>query len=535
MNNQAIQTLLRLKSDYEFFSNTCLRIRTKDGQIKPFVWNDVQKRLAERVAIKEQRGEPVRFIINKARQQGFTTWVAGYQLQKVIFSPAHYATIIAHDAEATNTIFETYKRYFENIPEALKPSTKYSSRTEIVFNKLDSGLRVATAGGKGILRGSMMNGLHLSEAAFWQPTFANENFGGLVQTVPNSPGTWIFIESTSNGSQGLYFDIWQKAVSGENEYEPFFAGWYETKEYSLPVRPKLYPLTQEEKDIKAKYALTDEQLQWRRDKVATNGPDAMRQEYPATASESFLASGMPVFSPDIINSMIEKATELKTTKYMLTPDDIEENIAGQLTIFVHFRNPDTGEYQLVNPQETYTIGADVGMGTKDGDFSVAQVLDSKCRLVASFRARVHPDYFGKLLFKLGTEFNDALIVPERNNHGLTTCITLRDMSYPHLYREVKFGKVTDDSTILLGHFTSEKTKPLIINNLRAAVRKRQIFIPDLITLSEMLTYVFSPSGKMGAQSAVNFDDCVMSLALAYHGFLDNKPISYTNEFYPQGL
>jgi hypothetical protein len=34
------------------------------------------------------------------------------------------------------------------------------------------------------------------------------------------------------------------------------------------------------------------------------------------------------------------------------------------------------------------------MGVRDGDWSIAQVLDSEKRQVAVFRAQVHPDYFG---------------------------------------------------------------------------------------------------------------------------------------------
>jgi hypothetical protein len=44
------------------------------------------------------------------------------------------------------------------------------------------------------------------------------------------------------------------------------------------------------------YHLTDGQLVWRRKKVAQDGLDLFKQEYPSTAEEAFLTSGAPVFN-----------------------------------------------------------------------------------------------------------------------------------------------------------------------------------------------------------------------------------------------
>jgi hypothetical protein len=45
------------------------------------------------------------------------------------------------------------------------------------------------------------------------------------------------------------------------------------------------------------------------------------------------------------------------------------------------------------------------MGVRDGDWSVAHVLDSEKRQVAVFRAQVHPDYFADILATLGRYYN----------------------------------------------------------------------------------------------------------------------------------
>jgi hypothetical protein len=66
----------------------------------------------------------------------------------------------------------------------------------------------------------------------------------------------------------------------------------------------------------------------------------------------------------------------------------------------------------LDPADTYYIGADVAMGVRGGDYSVAQVLDSKKRQVAVWRGHVHPDHFATVLAALGYYYNTARIAVE---------------------------------------------------------------------------------------------------------------------------
>ena len=84
------------------------------------------------------------------------------------------------------------------------------------------------------------------------------------------------------------------------------------------------------------------------------------------------------------------------------------------------------------------------MGVTNGDYSVAQILDSKKRQVATWRGQVHPDYFAEVLYALGMEYNEALVIVENNSHGILTCTRLgKDMAYPAFYTEVQYDKLTD--------------------------------------------------------------------------------------------
>ena len=136
-------------------------------------------------------------------------------------------------------------------------------------------------------------------------------------------------------------------------------------------------------------------------------------------------------------------------------------------------------------------------------------LDSKKRQVATWRGQVHPDYFAEVLYALGTYYNEAFICVENNSHGILTCTRLgKDMAYPNFYTEVQHDKITDRETVKLGFSTTAKTKPLIIDQLRAAMRENEIELNDKTTIREMLTYIVTESGAMEAEASC-FDDCVI--------------------------
>jgi hypothetical protein len=211
-----------------------------------------------------------------------------------------------------------------------------------------------------------------------------------------------------------------------------------------------------------------------------------------------------VFNPEQMQQCLEDAR------------DPEERLALEGDEWVHHRRGELTTYRKLDPGERYVVGADVAMGVTNGDYSVAQVLDSKKRQVATWRGQIHPDAFSEILYALGMEYNEALIIVENNSHGILTCTRLgKDMAYPAFYTEVQYDKVTDRETVKLGFTTTAKTKPLIIDQLRASMREGELEINDKTTLREMLTYVVTDTGAMEAEPGC-FDDCVMSLALANH-------------------
>lgn len=519
MTQALVETRKRLYEDFRFYAKHALKIRTKEGEVKAFHLNVAQEQLLDAVQKQIESEGKVRVVILKARQMGLSTLVGGWLYWYISQHTAQKGLVVTHHADSTRALFDMTKRYFDLTPEILKPHSKYSSRKELQFDVLDSSYVVATAGGDGIARGETFTQAHLSELAFWPNSTAKDNLNAILQAIPNTKGTAVFIESTANGVSGSFYEMWKGAVEGTNGYIPVFLPWFIQPEYREPV-PKKFKRTPDEEDLVKKFGLDDEQLFWRRRKVAQNGLELFQQEYPSTADEAFLTSGRPVFNTSQLNKRIEETPDLEQ-RLALEEGEWMENPRGELLV-----------YRLHQPGETYYIGADVSMGVRGGDWSVAQVFDSKKRQVAVYRSQVHPDYFAEVLAALGYFYNTAKIVVENNNHGILTCTRLgKDYAYPNFYTEVVYDKLSDKETIKLGFHTNVKTKPLIVDQLRASLRQGEIELNDKITIRELMTYIVNENGAMEAENGC-FDDCVMSLALVNH-IHEGKftPIEVTDEYY----
>jgi hypothetical protein len=509
----------RLFEDFDYYASKALKIRTKDGEVVNLKLNEAQRRLLDIVQQQREDTGKVRVVILKARQMGLSTAVGGYMYWWTSQRKAQKSLVVTHHADSTKALFDMTRRYYDNTPEGLKPETRYSSRKELNFSKLDSGYAVATAGGDSVGRGETITVAHLSELAFWPKSTAKDIFNGIMQAIPNRPNTCVFVESTANGVSGEFYNLWKGAVDGTNGFMPVFLPWFIQDEYRLPVKQG-FERTPEEERLCELHNLDDEQLMFRREKVGQNGVDLFRQEYPSTPEEAFLTTGRPVFNPEQLSEMADAAPKGAPTMGLINEIMVEDR-RGEMTVFA---KPDASE--------NYYIGADVAMGVRGGDYSVAQVLDSHKRQVAVWRGHVHPDYFANVLQAIGFYFNTAKIAVESNNHGILTCTRLgKDMAYPNFYTETVYDKLDDKETINLGFKTNTKTKPLIIDQLRASLREQELKLSDRTTIQELMTYVVTENGNMEAEAGCH-DDTVTALAIANHiheGIF--TPVVSTDDFY----
>lgn len=296
---EQIEILRRLKDDFPHYAKTCLKIKTKTGAIVPLQLNKAQLYAHERMEQQKRETGKVRALILKARQQGFSTYVGARFYHSSSLAHGVSVFILTHEQAATDNLFGMVVRYHEHSP--LKPHTGAANAKELLFDRLDSGYSVATAGQKAVGRSKTVQRFHGSEVAFWPN--ASEHFAGVMQAIPDLPGTEVVLESTANGVTGEFYERWQQAEAGVGDYIAIFSPWFWEVGYTR-TPPEGFSLRHEKmegEDIsEAEYAelhgLSMAQMCWRRAKIAElKDPMLFMQEYPATAEEAFQATGHDSF------------------------------------------------------------------------------------------------------------------------------------------------------------------------------------------------------------------------------------------------
>lgn len=314
MTPEQLEKRQRLKDDFPFYARNCLFIRTKDSGVVNFTINEAQKYIHSQLEKQRKETGKVRAIILKGRQQGASTYVEGRYIHKVTHHKGVRAFILTHDGESTNALFEMTKRYYDLLPDFVKPSIEKSNAKELKFDRLDSGYKIGTAGNKSIGRGQTIQYFHGSEVAFWQN--AGELTKGVLQAVPDAPNTEVILESTANGLNNYFHQQWKLAEKGESEFIPIFVPWFWQSEYTKEPKEDLI-LTEYEEKLQTTYDLTIGQLYWRRRKIAelsadgVDGEKAFKQEYPMNAAEAFQVTngGETLINAD--NCMLPRKNEFK--------------------------------------------------------------------------------------------------------------------------------------------------------------------------------------------------------------------------------
>lgn len=289
LKTEEVEARRRLRDDLEFYSKNCMFIRSKSGSVQALRFNRAQAYIHERLEEQKAATGKVRALILKGRQQGCSTYVSARYYHASSWRRGVRTFILTHEDAATQNLFEMVNRYHENCPEFVRPSTGAANAKELLFDGLDSGYKVGTAGTKGVGRSSTIQLFHGSEVAFWKN--AETHAAGVLQAVPNEDGTEVILESTANGIGNFFHQNWQAAERGEGDFIAIFVPWYWQEEYRRAV-PAGFELDEDERAYAQLYGLDMEQMAWRRNKISELKDAALfKQEYPATAAEAFQMSG----------------------------------------------------------------------------------------------------------------------------------------------------------------------------------------------------------------------------------------------------
>ena len=307
-------------------------------------------------------GLPVRVIVDKARQIYASTLynADGYQQEYFAASPHHRVLVTDLDSK-TRSLFRANEYFSALMPDDWKPAYMHNhSNNSILYPESGALLEGFTARTKGVGRSNTIHYLHLSECAFYDnwPSI-NE---GLLQTVPDLPGTTIIYESTANGFDQGFHPHWvtswewaqdvvkrwnrehpDRQVSDHYEllfregywdgsYFPLFFSWKNMKKYRRD--PTLEGLTwrsasKVERGLAEMHGVTLENLAWRRYKIRsdykgsriyTDDQDAcvsFQQEYPLTWEESFVTKSRSVFDRRTISIHLARTIKMADAKLVL--------------------------------------------------------------------------------------------------------------------------------------------------------------------------------------------------------------------------
>lgn len=276
------------------------RITDKRGARVQFIPNPAQERLLSRLHTNN--------VILKARQMGFSTAIQLIMLDAAVFVPGTQATVIAHTAKAASKIFRrVIKAAYDDLPAPLRQAVRIvnNSMTELVFSNGSSVTVAVTA------RSEVLQYLHVSELgkiAATDPSRAYEIMTGSITTV--AKGGFVFVESTAEGAEGLFFDLCQRAMGRQDDPAPltlddwqfhFFAWWehpaYRRAAGQLQLTPDdLSYFAQVEAQTET--VLDHAQRQWYVQKLRNTfggETDAMHREYPSYPEEAFLSSKSGAF------------------------------------------------------------------------------------------------------------------------------------------------------------------------------------------------------------------------------------------------
>lgn len=482
----------------EFF-----KIRNKNSELVPLKFNYAQQEFYNELK-KSYGKKPSRFIILKARQLGITTITEAIISYFTMFTPNTSSVLMAHLSESASAIFNMTKLFVDMLPAGMRPKQKYSNAKEIVFDSDDNGLKssIRVMVASDATRGSTYKCAHVSELAFWE--HPEEALLALLQAVPMTDDSLVIIESTANGFN-YFYNLWQDAVNGRNDFTPIFFPWYVDPNYSRPYDG--FTLSQYEKDIKNKFNLTLDQLQWRRWCIANNcGGDEMRfrQEYPITPEEAFVVSGSSIFDNEKI---------LEHMKNLMNPIKVgyfNYDYNGISITNIRWVNDKNGSIKIYRePDGKHALGADTaGEGS---DFFAAHMLNQDGFVCAVLHQQYDPDLFTRQLYCLGKYYNTALLAPE-TNFDPSVVRDLQKLNYENLYVRKKYGNISEDYEDKYGFRTTSVTRPIIISQLVEFARENLDCIQDRETLQEMLSFVRLKGKPQASDNA--HDDLVISLAIA---------------------
>lgn len=429
-------------------------------------------------------------IILKGRQIGMSTVVACYALWLMLFHDDKNILVIAHTQEIAKNLVTKVRYSYNALPVWIRQFGELVEDNKLSIKFKNNSQIKAVSAAKDAARSEALALLIIDEAAYVE--HAEDIWAAALPTV--STGGKAVIISTPNGVGGWFYKMFTDAELG-------LLGTRKTSDDGSIEEDKLIF-----NPIKFDWRVDpDRNEEWRRKMGIAQGERKARQEFDA----DFMGSGNTVIDAELIEVYAKRCT-----------DPIEKRWpANNLWV-----------WKRADYNKAYIVVADVARGDGE-DKSAFHVLDAQtCEQVAEYKGFIDTTQYGHLLINVATEYNNALLVVEREGVGYSVLQTIIDSNhhngYSNLYYMSKDRQVVgverdvmrylekEQNPMVPGWSTTHKSRPAIINLLDTYMREGQegsFLIHSKRFIEELRTFVWT-NGKAIAMEGQN-DDLVLAMSI----------------------
>ena len=315
-----------------------------------------------------------------------------------------------------------------------------------------------------------------------------------------------------------------------------FYQWWKTKEYRLNfetknMRTKFLNDIERRKGewiydrlrwLKDEKKLDENQLYWYFKKYQGYiDKELIKQEYPCTEDEAFIASGRCYFNTETIIKRIDELEQLENKgvldigyfdyKISVKEDNrvltdikwISDNVNGCIKI-----------YQKPKKYYPYVLGGDTA-GEGSDNFTGIVTDNTTDKIVAKLKHEKDETYYTRQIYCLGKYYNWALVGLETNFSTYPTKMLSEEYEYPNLYVREKVDDYTNKKERIFGFETNKKSRPLILAELQRIINEEIEKITDIDILKETLTFIKNEKGRPEAQEGAH-DDLILGTAITYY-------------------
>ena len=458
-------------------------------------------------------------IALKYRQAGVSTVTGAWISKRLVFAKKtqpEKILIIANKLDTSMEMANKIRTFVDQWPSWVGAGFSVDKNSQKHY-KLTNGSEVkAVATSKDALRGFTPTILVFDEAAFieadgdfWAACMASLSTGGKVIVV-----------STPNGYDPIYYDIYDQALKGMNNFKISEMFWYRDPRYSkdlflVPTEDLVKYLLNKEEHDESKH-------------ISFAHIDPFKRDYDELSS--YLKKGYKPCST-WYEKMVKKLKYDKrkinqelNCEFLGSGDNVFENT--QLDYIKDNTLTDPIGKLMGNslwmwkepiPEHKYIMGVDVSRGDSE-DFSSIQIIDFDDReQVFEYVGKIPPDNLAEIAYKWGMMYNAFIVVDITGGMGITTVRKLQELGYKNLYIE------GIDSTSIWSYNAklADKIPGLNFNNKRVQIIaafeeyvRHKFKIRSVRLYNEMNTFIYL-NGRPDHQRGQH-DDLIMGISMAIY-------------------